>query len=316
MAMNKFKLLVALICMFAFQACYEEDEIIPGKQEMALRFEFPQGNNSWDEDLVAINEEFGVCFIYKDIDSSDLSRSWTGGGGFTTEFKGENLNDEQAEFYTNFFKNHVFAYLNPEVTQKALPPYWYMMYDFHAAFDFGTLVMKSDLTFDDSGLDFWVTCMEGEYNMLLGTQTKRPETPEEWLTYRGWTLSVILTKACEKGTIVVPEEFQVGFDYQTPVSYQDGYEHEDDYYIKRGFPGRILTSSFTFSPLQDISQITPQNNFIQYINLGIRYSKEEYEAMWPSSEYSLIHEKRQFVIDYMKSTYNVDLEAMHDGPQI
>ena len=127
---------------------------------------------------------------------------------------------------------------------------------------------------------------------------------------------MILTKPCENGTIVVPEEFQVGFDYQTPVSYQDGYEHEDDYYIKRGFPGRILTSSFTFIPLQDISKITPQNNFIQYINLGIRYSKEEYEAMWPSSEYSLIHEKRQFVIDYMKSTYNVDLEAMHDGPQI
>ena len=129
MVMNRLKILFGiLIGMSLFQSCWEEDEIIPGEQEMVLRFEFPQGNNSWDEDLVAIQEQFGVCMIYKDLDSSDLSRSWTGTGYVSTSYRGENLTDEQAEFYTNFFKNHVFAYLRPEITQRVLPPYWYMMY--------------------------------------------------------------------------------------------------------------------------------------------------------------------------------------------
>ena len=63
-----------------------------------------------DEDLVKINEEFGVCMIYKDIEEGDYNRSWTGGGVFAAEFHGQDLNDEQAQFYTNFFKNHVFNY--------------------------------------------------------------------------------------------------------------------------------------------------------------------------------------------------------------
>lgn len=302
--------------MSVFQACYEEDEIIPAEGEMELRFEFPQGDNSWDEELAAIKEEFGVCLIYKDVDSTDLSRSWTGGGGLTMEFKGQNLNDEQAEFYTSFLKNHVFAYLNPQVTQKALPPYWYMMYNFRSVFSFGTMEIYSYQSFYNGGLDFWVICLESEFNPLDGTQLKRPETPEESLIARGWVLSSILARACNKGTIVVPEEFHVGFDYQTPISYASGYEHEADYYIKRGFPGRVTNSSFNFSPLKSIADTNPTDNFIQYMTLGIRYSKQEYEEMWPSAEYSLIHEKRQFVIDYMKSTYNIDLEAMHDGPQL
>ena len=83
-------------------ACYHEDDIIPSEKTMVLRFDFPQGNNSWDEDLVKINEEFGVCMIYKDIEEGDYNRSWTGGGVFAAEFHGQDLNDEQAQFLYEF----------------------------------------------------------------------------------------------------------------------------------------------------------------------------------------------------------------------
>ena len=316
MVMNRLKILFGiLIGMSLFQSCWEEDEIIPGEQEMVLRFEFPQGNNSWDEDLVAIQEQFGVCMIYKDLDSSDLSRSWTGTGYVSTSYRGENLTDEQAEFYTNFFKNHVFAYLRPEITQRVLPPYWYMMYDFHAAWDFGMMIIKTDLTYYNEGLDFWVTCLEGEYNSFTGLQTKRPETAAEYLQYRGWIFSMIFTEACENGTIVIPEEFHVGFDYQTEVTYLPEYEDDENFYIRSGFPGRMV-NGFNFTSLQSIVRTNRTDNFVQYLNLGMRYTKEEYEALWPSSDYPFIYEKRQFVIDYMKNTYNIDLEAIQRGPQI
>ena len=55
---------------------------------------------------------------------------------------------------------------------------------------------------------------------------------------------------------------------------------------------------------------------MQYINLGMRYTKEEYEALRPSSKYPLVHEKRQFVIDYMKRVHNIDLVAIVRGPEL
>ena len=302
--------------MSLLQSCWEEDDIIPSEQEMALRFEFPQGNNSWDEDLVAIQEQFGVCMIYRDLDSSDMSRSWTGGGGFSATYEGENLTDEQAEFYTNFFKNHVFAYLTPEITQKVLPPYWYMMYDLNAVTQWGTLELKSEQRLYTGGLDFWASCLEGRLNPLTGTQIERPETAEEYLSFRGWILCTIFTEACSNGNIVIPEEFHTGFDYQTEITYQTGYEDDENYYIRRGFPGRMVNDKFNFSALQRVSYTSRTDNFVQYLNLGMRYSKEEYEALWPSSDYPFIYEKRQFVIDYMKNTYNIDLEAIQRGPQI
>ena len=65
--MNKFKIvLYVFLCSVLLSACYHEDDIIPSEKTMVLRFDFPQGNNSWDEDLIKINEEFGVCMIYKD----------------------------------------------------------------------------------------------------------------------------------------------------------------------------------------------------------------------------------------------------------
>ena len=59
--MNKFKIvLYVFLCSVLLSACYHEYDIIPSEKTMVLRFDFPQGNNSWDEDLVKINEEFGV----------------------------------------------------------------------------------------------------------------------------------------------------------------------------------------------------------------------------------------------------------------
>lgn len=126
---------------------------------------------------------------------------------------------------------------------------------------------------------------------------------------------MIFTEACENGTIVIPEEFHVGFDYQTEVTYLPEYEDDENFYIRRGFPGRMV-NGFNFTSLQSIVRTNRTDNFVQYLNLGMRYTKEEYEALWPSSDYPFIYEKRQFVIDYMKNTYNIDLEAIQRGPQI
>ena len=77
-----------------------------------------------------------------------------------------------------------------------------------------------------------------------------------------------------------------------------------------------MYTTFNFSDLQSVTKINPQTNFMQYINLGMRYTKEEYEALRPSAKYPWVHEKRQVVIDYMKRVHNIDLVAIVRGPEL
>lgn len=57
-----------------------EDPITPSGNYSVLRMEFPQGNNSWDEDIKEIHDKYGVYLLYKDITPADLNRKWTGIG--------------------------------------------------------------------------------------------------------------------------------------------------------------------------------------------------------------------------------------------
>ena len=72
---------ILLFCL-TFSSCYNEDIINPTPDPLALAggFEFPQGNNSWDNDVMKIYQDFGVKIIYKDITEKDLNKNWTNGG--------------------------------------------------------------------------------------------------------------------------------------------------------------------------------------------------------------------------------------------
>ena len=152
--------LYSLLGCVLFFSCYNEDTLTDDASgEDLVRFEFPQGTNSWDDDVVAIKEKFNVCIIYKDFQASDLNRTWTGSIGSQTYF-GEGLkSDEQAEFMISFMKNHVFAYLNPAITQKVFPMYYYMVYDCHAPFVFGPYNLKAPMKNIFDGMDYWSLCM-------------------------------------------------------------------------------------------------------------------------------------------------------------
>ena len=64
---------ILLFCL-TFSSCYNEDIINPTPDPLALAggFEFPQGNNSWDNDVMKIYQDFGVKIIYKDITEKDI----------------------------------------------------------------------------------------------------------------------------------------------------------------------------------------------------------------------------------------------------
>lgn len=316
---NKFKIiswfLAAIFCM----GCEKEDTLTPSEGGILSRFEFPQGNQSWDETAKEIYNRFGVYVIYKDLSNPDFNHSWTGAAGLS--YFGGSLNDQQAEIAVNFLKRHIFAYLDRRILAKIFPPYWYLAYNFYSEYVFipGLPPSRVPQRFIQDGLDFWVTCLFWDPSTGFSEPADTPQTAEEWRKYRGEIMQLLLASACDKGNIVAPAGFHDGIDYQKKLSSSsDAYKEDPDFYIVRGFPGiRMGSVGFSLGKLSSITNTNPANNFVAYLQMCIRYTKEEYEEMYPSSKscYRLIWQKRNLLIDYMKTQYGIDLEAIARGPE-
>lgn len=319
--MNWSKILYVCLGVFLFCACYEEDSLTgTDEEEEFLRYEFPQGDHSWDKDIENIQDEFGVYLIYRGFKKADFNRSWTGSGFLSVEMEGEDLTDEQAEFSANFMKNHIFAYLTPKIVSKVLPMYWYMIYDYHNSISLPIpgfeMILKVAHPFSYDGLDFWGVCLfYGDPCPLTGERVKTPETPEEFAIRRGEILGFIMGKAYEKGNFEIPADFHNGLDYKTEITSKYGDEDKENFYVRRGFVGKMGPRFDSYSGLEKISDAIPDRVFLEHINFAIRYTDEEYESMWPSASYPLVHEKRNYVIKYMKDKYNIDLRAIARGPE-
>ena len=320
--MNWKNLLYGVLGCLLMVSCYDEDPLTADVEEGGglLRFEFPQGTNSWDDDIKAIQEEFGVYVIYDGIDSSDLNRSWTGSFIGSTYY-GEGSTSEQAEYVVDFLRDHIFANLTSEITERVFPLYWFIVYDSHTLFEFpGIMTMKVPLQYRWDGLDFWSMCwFYGEFDPMQGG-IETPETKEELWEARVDILQQILDKSFANGNIVVPEGFNTGFDYDSEIVNETGYELDANYYVMRGFPGKFYGATYNngkgFYQLNYINDITPEQNFLEYIHLGMWKTEEDLNEKWPKDMYPFLWEKRAYVIDYMKSTYGIDLEAIARGPEM
>ena len=72
--MNWKNILILALFVTVLFGCYDEDKIVPLEPgEGMVRYEFPQGENAWDQDIVEISEQFGVYLIYKDYKEGDLT---------------------------------------------------------------------------------------------------------------------------------------------------------------------------------------------------------------------------------------------------
>ena len=317
--------LCSIMIMGLFTSCYDEKSLTPTEDgEGMSRYEFPQGTNAWDDDIVEIWEKFNVYLIYKDFTHADFNRYWTG-GGLGIEYYGEDLTDEQAERATRFMKEHVFAYLNEKVISRVLPMYWYMAYDVHVLNIIlpGILEFKNPQPEYNDGLDFWVICLEGEDPedsgmMAGGDKIDFPVTKRDFYLRRGGVLEHILLTSFDKGNIEIPASFETGFDYKMEVKSADWEVDDENYYLTRGFPGYPGSGTIGdgFKPLEYISQMSNIENFRTYIKFCLYYSVAELDEKYPRSKYPLLREKRDFVANYFKTTYGVDFDAIIEGPEI
>lgn len=318
--------LCSIVIMGVFASCYDEKSLTPTEDgEGMSRYEFPQGTNTWDDDIVEIWGKFNVYLIYKDFTHADFNRSWTG-GGLGIEYYGEDLTDEQAERATRFMSEHIFAYLNEKIVAKVLPMYWYIAYDLHVinAIPGLPFVFKNPQSSYYEGLDFWAVCLEGEDPedsgmMAGGDKIDFPVTKKDFYIRRGEILEHILLASFEKDNIEIPVGFATGFDYKTEIKNKDWEMDDENYYLTRGFPGSPNSGNVTdgfYAPLEKIGDMSNITNFRTYIRFCLYYSVAELDEKFPRSKYSLLREKRDFVANYFKTTYDVDFDAIIEGPKV
>lgn len=323
-----YKILGLAACM-ALTSCYKEDELVASDTSSLGRFEFPQGDNSWDSDILDIYNEFGVRLIYKDITESDFTKSWTGGGGggFGMTLHGSGCaNDDMTQFYVTFMKEHIFHYLTPSITERVFPMYWYLAFDFYGSYSWfpaltNPLKSHSNMNF----MDAWLTCFWGSHINIMDPSGTDPlvqwmspvsGNKESYTKRRFLILNDIIETAIERGNITIPEEFDAGFDHSTTLNtgiYEDD-KADPNYYLTRGYPGNVNTSSAEYAePSENPTAL--ENTFIGYIQIAMRYTAEEREEMFPSATYTFTKEKFDYVQKYMKDNYNIDLEAIAQGPK-
>ncbi|MFR7876399.1 MAG: hypothetical protein ACLU4J_08395 [Butyricimonas paravirosa] len=60
------------LALFLLSSCHEDETLTPRPLEMELRYEFPEGNNAWDQDLVEIADKFKTYLIYKNLQKKIL----------------------------------------------------------------------------------------------------------------------------------------------------------------------------------------------------------------------------------------------------
>ncbi|MCL2561273.1 MAG: hypothetical protein FWE10_02995 [Rikenellaceae bacterium] len=294
-------------------SCYSEDALHADDDEYgAIRFNFPQGNNTWDDDIVKIADDFGIYIIYKDITIADMNRSWITAN--YTYWADPFDSDANIEWSVNFLRDHIFAHLTPEVIKGVFPPYYYLVQDCYYNLPPSTSYrFQRNIFFNKmmpaGGMDFMLTCqiyteekmIERGLNVADG---KTPETPVEFWNRRGPILYPILRLAVSAGNIVVPAEFLEGFDYITPIN--------------RNFPdpnnawtrGMVTVSDLWGYFWQGTTRPTPEANFFQYMHMTMFFNDEGLEEWWPEADYPFLRSKQRFVRDYLKQEYGLDLDAV------
>lgn len=321
--------LYTLIGLLVLCSCNkEEDPIVPSGNYSVLRFDFPQGNHPFDDDIVKIHDVYGTYLIYKDITPQDLNRQWQGLG--TGKLKDcDPVPEEDVEFYVDFFKDHVLSYMTPEAVRMALPVKIYFVQNLRDAGSdssddqddsgssgTGPVVDNSPVTVKTDGFDYWA---------LSFTPESVANHDEAALRFARCKFIYLILKTCYvNGEITEPLELRNKITWKNADGTYRAFDKDRrsaDYPYKRGIPDRIVESDFSeVFPLyitqwmKEFTAYSVANDwFLNYCRLAMFYGREYVEKKY--ANYPLVLELYNDIVELMLVKYGIDLEGVFAGPQ-
>lgn len=277
-------------------SCWEEDDIVPVRQNDDLLFEFPQGTGEIDRELQEIQEDFDTYVIYKDIANNLLNRAWINlYPGMTLE--ASPVPDNLVRHYVDFIRTNLFRYFDPDKHRGLFPKYIFLVDGLHRE---ENGVAKAHIPVKTDGVDFWAVSFQSDEDGNL-------------LKYNAKTMRIILVyqaivSALNDGLLDIPSSFYEGINYKDPVY---GDPNHEWHYQTRGFVKYVQPTFEYETPATDITVIAMANaDFLMYVRKILFSTPDTFKA--ENGIYSLVMKRYQIVLNLFND-FGIDLNAVALG---
>lgn len=346
--------LIGILAGLSLLAACSEDKLEPVGETNVIRFEFPQGSNPWDQEIKQIADDWGMYIIYKDYTKEDLNRNWVY-SRWNPQYHGNLPSETEVQIYLDVVKKWILNTYdkNKESDRNQLPVYFYFVNDYRDAdsnfirlnrsgFDYWSLSFTAEEL--DGGLNskvlHGVACPFG-YNALKARLDKKEivesafSAMTDYETAIGWKY-----ESFEDWHKRNPDK---DYDYYDKWVSPDRKDPVNVYY-KRGFVDEIEEKTFEVNPWAYYPMWMPLigweddkyppveerifNDFTNYIRFSMLYTEKKIYEKYPinsedessNQANQLIRDKYHFVVDFVKSTYNIDLleyvKLLEDGDRL
>ncbi|MBO4606435.1 MAG: hypothetical protein J5682_00870 [Prevotella sp.] len=289
---TKILILLSLGALLGFSSCSEE-EITPSADNRLV--EFPQGNNSYDAEIVQIYQKYGTQMLYR---YSDAMFRWqiTDQLGYVSR----PADEQYVDAAVRFIKNNCFQFYREDSLKAYLP------YRIYLARDLGRLFQYSGLDAAGNNVSIrdtiWHTAATNGYaNLCFGLACQRLTTlsDDSLRLAKGELNAALLTNAISQGNIRVPTTFT-----KEEVSNVNWSNYVGSY------------NTYGLLEYLDAKTFTAAQDFVVFLKYLIAYPKEMFDERYTIKTFDTsgrIARKAKAAKDWMLSEYGIDLEAMAEA---
>lgn len=286
---TKILILLSLGALLGFSSCSEE-EITPSADNRLV--EFPQGNNSYDAEILQIYQKYGTQILYR---YNDAMFRWqiTDQLGYVSR----PADEQYVDVAVRFIKDNCFQFYREDSLKAYLP------YRIYLARDLGRLFQYSGLDAAGNNVSIrdtiWHTAATNGYaNLCFGLACQRLTTlsDDSLRLAKGELNAALLANAISQGNIQVPATFT-----KEEVNNVNWSNYVGSY------------NTYGLLEYLDAKTMTPAQDFVVFLKYLIAYPKEMFEEKFTTKTFDTsgrIARKAKAAKDWMLSEYDIDLDAM------
>lgn len=338
-------ILIVIAAMAALTSCLDNDDNIkPSGDYSPIRDGFPQGNSEYDIIINDIKNEYGVYLLYKDVRETDMNREWVSsptsgilvaGAEEEREKHGWDLPEEQLPYYVDFFRYYIFPNISKEFARTVFPVKIYMINNLRTE-PIDTGGKEDNQQGTDTGksknihigkFDNWIISFPEDVVKGNGGEDAEYSLRQQRCIF----MINVINNAIDRDLLVSPDEFW------------DDYKMGDNIYVKvqdkdKDAPNSLRNLGFVdamqekfgtgnspevIKPLPVESKDSLATSywdkgkgndlFKAYMMNAMWYTPEEFNARYETGKYTKIKEKYEFVTNYLKTTYGLDLIGISRG---
>ncbi|WP_316808069.1 putative zinc-binding metallopeptidase [Pedobacter agri] len=273
----------ALVIAFTllFSGCKKEEAALT-PSELTVQYQLPQGNHDYDPTIVSLNQRYGSFFLYKfgllDFTYAPVYIP----GGFTDTYTVDQPDEAYVGKVLTFLQNNWLNYY-PDAFLKANLPF--------------KVLMGQNLRTKATTPTYYTVL--SNYNQMTVSNVSAAfdaMTAAQKKTYVNTLHTEFFNYILNRGKLDVPAEFSTVTNYTLPGS--------TTLYYAQGYLS--ITNAFA-------TENKMIKDFLSYIALITSKTKSELDATVLKSTTDtagLIKKKYDIIINYYKTKYNIDLQAI------